>query len=135
MVKLNDDMKNLVSRMNVFMFATASASGEPNVVPIKMLIVQPDSETIWIVDNFMNKTLANVKENPRASFSVWDPECELSYQIKGDIDISDSGADYKKAVEIAHSKKKELPAKNLLKMRVTDVYSVTPGPTAGLKLL
>jgi len=135
MAKLNDNMIETLKKVKVFPFATASKNGEPNVAPIGMLMLQDDKETIWVVDNFMNKTLKNLKENPKASFYVWDPESKYSYQIKGTVTIENSGNDYAKAREIAASRKKELPAKNLLKMKITEVYCTSPGPKAGSKLL
>lgn len=135
MAKLNDDMVNEMKKMKVFDFATASKNGIPNVVPIGMLILQDDRETVWIIDNFMKKTLKNIQENPLASFVIWTPECETCYQVKGKVTIENSGKDYEAAKEFAHSKKKELPAKNLLKMKITEVYSVKPGPGAGDLLL
>lgn len=134
MVKLTEDIKSEMSKMKTFMLATASKSGIPNVVPIGMLFLQ-DDDTIWIIDNYMGKTLKNMKENPIASFSVWTPECQMCYQIKGNLSIENSGDDYEKAVAIAHIKNKDLPAKNLIKMEVCAVYSVKPGIEAGKKLL
>lgn len=135
MVKLNDEMVSELKNMKIFSLATASKDGIPNVVPIGMLMLQDDKETVWIIDNFMGKTLANVQENPIASFFIWNPESKVSFQVKGKITIEDSGKDYEFARDFAHQKKKELPAKNLLKMKITEVYSVQPGPTAGKKLL
>lgn len=135
MVKLSDDMVNEMGKMKKFMLATASKSGVPNVVPIGMLFLQSDKETVWIIDNYMKKTLANMKENPMASFVIWNPDGTGSYQVKGSLKIENTGADYEKAVDIAHNKRKELPAKNLVKMKITEVYSVAPGPDAGSKLL
>lgn len=132
MVKLNDNVKDVLQKIRIFPLATASAKGEPNVVPIGMLMLK-DDENIWVVDNFMCKTLENVKENPRASFYIWDPESENSYQIKGTVTIENSGADYEGAKKSANEK--GYPAKNLLKMKVTDVFCVKPGPAAGKKLL
>lgn len=133
MVKLNAAVKDVLAKCKVFPFATASAKGEPNVVPVGALVLQADDETVWIIDNFMDKSLKNVKENPKVSFYVWAPEAENSYQIKGTVTIESSGKDYEAAREFMHSKRKELPAKTLLKMKITDVYYVTPGPNAGKK--
>ncbi|MDR3206297.1 MAG: pyridoxamine 5'-phosphate oxidase family protein [Candidatus Methanoplasma sp.] len=134
MVKLNDDVRNLVANIKIFPFATASKAGEPNVAPIGLLVLQQDGETVWIVDNFMNKTLANLKENPNASFYVWNPEFPDSYQIKGTVTVENSGQDYEKAVQLAHARKETLPAKNLLKFRITEVFYTTPGPKAGTRV-
>ncbi|MCL2142636.1 MAG: pyridoxamine 5'-phosphate oxidase family protein [Methanomassiliicoccaceae archaeon] len=135
MVKLTAEMKSDMNKMKIFPFATSSLSGEPNVVPMNMLILQDDDETVWVVDNFMKKSLSNMKENPQASFYIWSPETEGAYQVKGTVRIETSGPDHEKAREIAQGRKKDLPAKTLIKMSITSVYSVKPGPTAGAKLL
>lgn len=134
MVKIDDKMKEVLSKTRIISFATSSKDGTPNVVPIGMFTLQPDDETIWVVDNFMKKTLENIKENPKAAFFIWNPEYSDSYQIKGSIKIENSGEDYEKAVGIAHKRMENAPAKNLLKMTVTDIYSVTAGPNAGKRL-
>jgi len=136
MVKLTSEIKSDFAKVKIFPFATSSKSGEPNVVPIGMLLLQDDDETVWVIDNFMQKSLQNVKDNPKASFYIWSPETEGAYQVKGTVTkIETAGADYEKARDFAKNKKKELPAKTLLKMKITSVYSVKPGPTAGTKLL
>ncbi|MDR0198790.1 MAG: pyridoxamine 5'-phosphate oxidase family protein [Methanomassiliicoccaceae archaeon] len=135
MVKLTSEIKNDMSKVKLFPFATSSRSGEPNVVPIGMLLLQDDDETVWVIDNFMQKSLKNVTENPQASFYIWSPDTEGSYQVKGTVKIETSGKDYEFARDFAKNKKKELPAKTLLKMKITSVYSVKPGPTAGAKIL
>ena len=130
---LTDNIKELISKQGVFSFATSSKTGVPNVVPIGMLMLRDDG-SIWVIDNFMNKTLANLKENPIASFFLWNPETKDSFQIKGKVEIICSGPEYEEAKIIAHKKKETLPAKNLLKFNVCDVYYTTPGPNAGKKI-
>jgi len=130
MSKLTAEMLEAMTKQGIFAFATASKDGVPNVVPAGMLFMGEDGK-VWLVDNFLNKTLANMQENPKASFYIWNPECKESYQIKGTVTIENSGADYEKAVAFAHAKKETLPAKNLVKMDVEEVYYVTPGPNAG----
>ena len=124
MSKLTQEMLDEMKKQGIFSFATASKDGVPNVVPVGMLIAGDDGK-IWLVDNFLNKTLANLRENPKAAFYIWNPEAKESYQIKGTVTIENSGADYEKET---------LPAKNLVKMDVEEVYYVTPGPNAGKKL-
>ncbi|MDR0523644.1 MAG: pyridoxamine 5'-phosphate oxidase family protein [Candidatus Methanoplasma sp.] len=131
MTKLSEDVKKVLSANKLFPLATSSRDGTPNVVPVGMLMLQPDGETIWIVDNFMGKTLSNLRENPAASFYVWSADSPDSYQIKGEVTLEDSGEDYERAVSIAHARKETLPAKTLIKMRVSEVFYTTPGPKAG----
>jgi len=135
MVRLTDEMKEDMKKVQIFPFATSSPEGEPNVVPIGMLLLQDDLETVWVIDNFMQKTLDNVKTNANASFYIWSPETAGAYQVKGTVTVETEGADYEKARDFAKNKKKELPAKSLLKMTVTSVFSVRPGPTAGKRVL
>lgn len=128
--KITQAMIEDMKKQGVFSLATCSKDGVPNVVPIGMLFVGDDGK-VWVIDNFLKKTLANLRENPVASFYIWNPEAKESYQVKGSVTIEDSGADYEKAVAFAHAKKETLPAKNLVKIDVSDVYYVTPGPHAG----
>ena len=63
MVKLTDEMKESLTGTKLVFLATSSKKSTPNVVPIgafKLL----DDETLLISDQFFNKTLQNMKENP-----------------------------------------------------------------------
>ncbi len=133
MAQITPEIAEQMKNQKIFSLATASKDGIPNVVPVGMLFLAEDGN-IWIVDNFFKKTLANMKENPKASFYVWTPESPESWQVKGTLTIENSGEDYEKAVAFAHAKKETLPAKNLVKMKVEEVYYVTPGPHAGDKI-
>ncbi|MDO5862052.1 MAG: pyridoxamine 5'-phosphate oxidase family protein [Thermoplasmata archaeon] len=134
-VELTEQMKECMKSMRVFSLATACDEGTPNVVPVGMLFPGEDGK-IWIIDNFFDKTLHNMKENPLAAFYLWSPDYkEGCWQVKGTVEILDSGADYEKAVAIAHSRMETAPAKHLVKMTVCEVYSVAPGPDAGKKVL
>ena len=135
MAKMTPEMAEIFRSTKTFMLATASRSGVPNVAPMGMVILQDDLETIWIVDNYMNKTLANLKENRFAAISVVQPGTPpISYQFKCYVTVENTGEDYEKAVEFAHSKSDKYPAKNLVKLMITDIYCETPGPGAGDKV-
>lgn len=131
---LTQEVKDDMEKMGGYSVATSSSNGEPNVNVVKMLKVVDDN-TVWLVDNYMNKTLANVKENPRASFLVWSSETKGAWQVKGDIKVLSSGEEYEKAKEWAHSVKETLPAKNVLRMTVTDIYNVRSGADAGKRVV
>ena len=133
MAKLTQDILDQMKNQKVYALATASKGGVPNVVPVGMLIPKEDG-TIWIIDNYFGKTIANMEENPKAAFYVWNPECKESWQVKGTLSIEDSGADYEAAVAFAHSIKEIFPAKHLVKMTVDEIYYVTPGDHAGKKI-
>ncbi|MHC1626674.1 MAG: pyridoxamine 5'-phosphate oxidase family protein [Methanoculleaceae archaeon] len=135
MVVLTDEIKEAFSKMKVFPVATASKDGIPNVVPIGFVELKDDGETIWIADNYMNKTLANIRENPKISLYVYGPETKGCYQIKGDVELKTSGPDFEKMQETVRAKMAKAPAKGLLVVKITDVYTCMPGPDAGKKLL
>ena len=134
MVKLNDEMKETFAKVKLFPVATASKSGVPNVAPIAFVMLVSD-DTIWLADNYMNKTLANVKENPHIALYVWEPESRKCFQVKGKVQVKTSGPDYETMKEKVKAKKQEYPAKSLLVMKVTDVFTCLPGAEAGKKLM
>lgn len=134
MVKLTPEMKETFSRNKLFPVATASKKGIPNVAPIGFVELI-DEETLWLADNFMHKTLANVKENPHVAIYIYDSDVKKCFQIKGSVEIKTAGPDYEKMKEMVHKKKPGLPAKSLLVMKITEVFECNPGPHAGKKLL
>ena len=134
MVKLTADMKEAFSKMKVFSIATASKDGIPNVVPLAMVELVND-DTIWITDNFMNKTMSNLRTNPKIAIYIWGPEIKGCFQIKGVTSIKTSGKEYDEMKANVNRKRPELPARSLVIVKITEVFECKPGPTAGAKLL
>jgi hypothetical protein len=133
MAKLTDEMKAVFAKNKIFPVATASKAGVPNVAPIAFVqIVAPD--TIWLGDNYMVKTLANVKENPKMAIYFWDPDTKKCFQVKGTVEVKTSGPDYDKVKAMIKAKSDKYPAKGLLVMKITDTFECTPGPAAGQKV-
>ena len=135
MVKLTDEMKEDFAKMKIFPFATASKDGEPNVIPIGMCDLQEDGETIWIADNYFNKTRNNLDENPRGAIYVWGPEIKGCYQIKGDFEIKTDGEEYENMYKTVKKMGERFPAKALAIMKITEVYECKSGDGAGKQLL
>jgi predicted pyridoxine 5'-phosphate oxidase superfamily flavin-nucleotide-binding protein len=134
MVKLTSEMKEVFSQQKIFAAATASKNGIPNVAPVATVQLIAD-DTIWIGDNYMVKTLANVRENPYLALYIWDPEKKRCFQIKGTVTIKTSGPDYEKIKAKIKEKGAHYPAKGLLIVTITDVFECTPGSLAGQKIL
>jgi predicted pyridoxine 5'-phosphate oxidase superfamily flavin-nucleotide-binding protein len=128
-------MKQLFTEVRIASFATADANGIPNVVPVgaKKII---DDETILISDQFFNKTLANVKANPKAALTLW--RSHEGYQIKGSISIETQGERFEEtAAWIAERSSKDgfpRKCKGVLILHIDAIYSVAPGPGAGKQL-
>ncbi len=80
MQSLNDEIKKIIDTTEIFPFATASNDGIANVVPIKFLKVI-DNTTLWITDNYFNKTLNNLQTNPRAAFYIWSQKLNRHYRL------------------------------------------------------
>jgi predicted pyridoxine 5'-phosphate oxidase superfamily flavin-nucleotide-binding protein len=133
MVTLTAEMKEVFAKNKIFAIATASKHGVPNVAPMATVQLVAD-DTIWIGDNYMVKTLANVRENPYMALYVWDPEKKRCYQIKGDVTVKTSGPDYEKIKAQIKAKGAHYPAKGLIILKITEVFDCTPGPTAGKKI-
>jgi len=134
MVALTEEMKGAFATIKAFPVATASKEGWPNVVPIGFVELV-DDETIWIADNFMKKSLANVRENPKIAIYVWGPETKGCFQIKGDVELKTEGPEFAKMQETVRSKMSQAPAKGLMIVKSREVYTCAPGPNAGDRLL
>jgi len=121
------------SNFKYYALATASKNGVPNVVPIGFMWIEGDE--IFVVDNYLNKSLANIKENPvvavYAQGGEGGREC---IQLKGKAVYETSGAAYEAAVAKAHAVNPAFPAKGLVRISVCHGYDTAPGPNAGSKL-
>jgi len=133
MATLTPEMIEMIRALKVMPLATASADGEPNVVPVGALFVM-DPETIWIGDQFMKATVNNLRENPRACIYVWGADVKGCLKIKGKVSLLSDGPDYEKMKGMV-KEKKNLHCKTLLMMRITGVYDCKSGPNAGTQLL
>jgi len=133
MAKLTDEMKAVFGKNKIFPVATASKGGVPNVAPIAFVQIVSD-DTIWLGDNYMVKTLANVKENPKMAIHFWDPETKRCFQVKGAVAVKTAGPEYEKVKAMIKAKNEKFPAKSLLVLSITDVFECTPGAMAGKKI-
>lgn len=130
---LSPQMQAIIARTELFPLATATLSGIPNVVPVKYVwVAAPD--TLWIVDNYLDKTLANLRANPQAALYVWSAEPKLCVQIKGDITIHTEGEPYETMKARARAGKPDLPARSLVVLRIREIYQCLPGDGPGRRL-
>jgi hypothetical protein len=92
MMKLPQQVKQAISKQEIFPVATSSQDSVPNVVYIKFLKVV-DDETVLIADNYLSKTRDNILNNGKVAFVVLDEE-KGSYQVKGVAERLEEGAMY-----------------------------------------
>jgi predicted pyridoxine 5'-phosphate oxidase superfamily flavin-nucleotide-binding protein len=133
MGKLSTALKNAIEKAELFPLATASDSGLPNVVPIKFVLIENDDE-LWLVDNFMGKTLQNLQQNPAAALNILIPDDNISFQIKGHTRIETEGENYQRMRDVVLKVKPDAPAKSLIVMDITEIFDCWPGKTIGQRL-
>lgn len=135
MAKMTKEMQEMFNLAGVKQLATSNKNGVPNLVPINFMKIL-DDETILASAVFMSKTFQNLKENPVCSVSVW--KGFKGYQFKGSVTIETSGPIFEetKAWTETEGKKLGLPlkSKGAVVIKVTDIFSVSPGPDAGKKI-
>ena len=132
MVKLTNEIKESLAATKLAFFATSAKDHTPNVVPIGAFKVL-DDETLLISDQFFNKTLANMKENPRAALSWWGEKG--GFQIKGEVTIHTAGDIWLQDIAWMKELRPTLKPKGAVAMKITGVYTVVPGTEPGKKIL
>ena len=132
MVKLTDEIKESLAGTKIVFLATSSKKCVPNAVPIgafKLL----DDETLLISDQFFNKTLENMKENPQAAISYWGEKG--GFQLKGTVTIHTNDEIFRQDVAWVRELKPNLTPKSAVVMKISEVFHVKPGADAGKKIL
>ena len=135
MAQMTDRMKELFEKVGAVALGTSTLDGTPNVVPVGAKKIIND-ETILISDQFLNKTLSNMKSNPRVSVTYW--EGHEGYQLKGTITIETSGTRYEETAqwieELGAKAGFPLKSKGVVILKIEEIYGVAPGPGAGKQL-
>lgn len=135
MAKMNERVQEILNKRQDVVLATASKEGIPNVVVIGAKKIL-DDETILISDQYFNKTLANMQENPQVALTVW--EKTEGYQIKGTVTIETSGHRFEETAKwidkLAKKFNVPLKSKGAIILDITDIYEISPGPKAGRKI-
>lgn len=135
MAQMTEKMVEMFEKVPAAILGTASSDGVPNAVPIgaKKII---DNETILISDQFFNKTLANMKANPKVSLTYW--EGHDGYQIKGTVTIETTGSRFEETAkwieEMGNKVGVPLKSKGAVILSVEEIYNIAPGPDAGKRL-
>jgi predicted pyridoxine 5'-phosphate oxidase superfamily flavin-nucleotide-binding protein len=132
MVKLTQEMKDVMEKTRGYAVATCTKDGTPNVVPIHFVEVLSDDE-LMMADVFMKKTAENIHQNPVMAISAWDWDAKprKGFQFKGVPSIVTSGEVYDMAVEMVKAEKPDLTPKSAVILKITDIFVTSPGPDAG----
>ena len=124
-------VREMFENEKYFWLATATPDGVPNACTIGAKYIQ-DDETIVIVDNFLLKTLENIRANPKVALVALSGK--VSYQIKGRARYLTDGPEYERARQWMKSKGDKYPAKGAVYVTVEEIYHSTAGPKAGKPL-
>lgn len=131
MALLNDEVKKVLRSAGIWVLATADPDGVPNAVPIDFVDILSDSQ-IMLVNVAMNKTIANINNNPKVAVSVWHEHD--GYQIKGTASIETSGTNFDAGFAQVKKEMDFLDPKGVVIVDITDIFITTPGPDNGKKL-
>ncbi len=132
MAVMSQEVKDLFEKVPTLVFATASEDAQPNACIVGMKFVI-DDETLYLSDQFFNKTLDNVKRNPRVSVVFW--EGHDAFQIHGTATYVNEGERFEelkaKVDAVFAEKGAPIKAKGGVFVHVDAVYSSASGPHAG----
>ena len=135
MAKMTQRMKEVFEKHETVPLATTAKDGTPNVVPVTLKKIL-DDETILVSDQFLNKTLQNMKDNAKATITAWDGV--EGYQFKGTVTIETSGPCFEETAQwvddVAKSMNLNFKSKGAVILKINEIFSVSPGPDAGKKV-
>ena len=132
MVTLTQEIKESLQGAKVAFLATSSKKGIPNNVPIAAFKLLDDG-TLLISDQYFNKTLANMKENPAIALSWWGEKG--GFQIKGTVTLHTDDETFRQNIAWMKEAWPKFVPKSAVLVKITDVYIVKPGPEPGKKIL
>jgi predicted pyridoxine 5'-phosphate oxidase superfamily flavin-nucleotide-binding protein len=133
MVHIPRNVKELFNKQALVAFGTANKTGNPNVVPVFWKTIYSD-DVVLLIDNFMRQTKHNISENKQVCVSVWDPETEEAYKLKGVATHHTEDEIYDAGKEFIQIKKPDRVPKGVVEIKITEVYDIKPGPEAGNKI-
>ena len=122
-----------IPQVQTVQLATASASGVPNVAT--MSTIMTEKNRIIIGNGYMNKTLANLQENPQAAVLVWNADDGYCLQFKGTAEIKTGTGEYRLMKDLVEEKFGDSEfLKSVVVITVTEVYNSMLGENAGQRL-
>ena len=138
-MEITEEARNLVAERPLMYLATVDSDGWPNVVPmLQYWWVPPETvgngRTLVVGDLFMKKTVENVRDTGRASFSLTGAEMAPSFKFKGNARYETEGPLYDFANEKLQALKPGKKYKGIVVVEVCSVYDAARGNGAGALL-
>ena len=131
MAALTQEMKDMIATQQCFI-GTVDRAGNPNVAPKRSTRVLSEDELIF-TEGTGGTTYANVKNGSKISVAVVNREILDGYRFIGTADCQESGVLFEKAAEM--SAKMGMPRpKAVIVIKIVEIHSLKPGPTAGKRI-
>jgi predicted pyridoxine 5'-phosphate oxidase superfamily flavin-nucleotide-binding protein len=131
MATLIQEMKDMIATQQCFV-GTVNADGTPNVAPKRSTRVLSD-ESLIFTEGTGGATYANIKRGSKVAVSVVNREILDGYRFLGNATMHEDGELYEQAAEM--SAKIGMPKpRAVVVIKITEIHSLKPGPTAGKKI-
>ncbi|MDP8216871.1 MAG: pyridoxamine 5'-phosphate oxidase family protein [Candidatus Kaelpia imicola] len=105
-------LKELLKDVTFIDIASCDFKGRPNAAP--KFLLKYVGNLIYLIDYIIGRTYDNLKINPRVSLPVMDFDTLNGYQINGEGQILESGAEYDKLAKELREKIKRLSVDRLI---------------------
>ena len=132
MVRLTEEIEESLREAKTVFLATSSSDGVPNVVPIAAFTVLDDG-TMLISDQYFNKTLRNMQENPQIALSWWGSKG--GFQIKGTVTLHTDDEVFARNIAWMKERWPKFVPKSAVLVTITGVYLVKPDAEPGKQIL
>lgn len=104
--------------------ATCDAAGEPNITYLSK-VFHVDSEHVALSNQFFTKTVANIRQNPRAEITLMEPGTVRHIRFGVEYERSiDSGELFERASAEIDAIASLTGAKDVFRLRALDIYRV-----------
>lgn len=111
--------------------ALATYGDDINLVPVSSVKIVDGN--IWLINYFMDKTLANILINNKVAFVCW--RKMMGYQIKGTVAYKTSGEEFEQAVSWIKELLPERVVLGLLIVTPEQIYDISPTKDTEQKFL
>jgi hypothetical protein len=124
MAKLPEEIKPCCQGAIPSVLATCSASGEPNVAVISQ-VYWVDDEHVALSFQFFNKTIRNIRENPRAAVRLVDPSDFTVWSLDLEFVRSESDGPTFEAMDMQLEAIASMTGMTgIFKLKAADIYHV-----------
>ncbi len=131
MVNVPEEIREAFTTQRAIPMATVNKDGVPNVIYVGMWWWEGE-DTLCVVNNYLNKTLANVEETGKVAFVCYGKSG--SFQIKCEAKNMKEGEIYDKGYKLATDREKPYPGRSTVACKVTEIYKASGGKGAGDKI-